>query len=98
MAARNQEHMEMASTVALEAMFTVMGRPNSKLRQCPVAIDTWLELTVAPHQTILGLALHTRRLSVTIIPEYKARLLNILTTTWHKGRDAFLSGSGTDSC
>ena len=55
MVARNKAKMEMALTATLEEFFTVMGKPNTILRQCLVAMDKWLELVVASRQAILGL-------------------------------------------
>ena len=95
MAARNKAQIEMALEATLEAIFTVMGKPNTTLRQCLVAMDKWLDLVVAPHQTILGLALNTRQLSVAILPDYRANVLHLIDTTW-RGRDVFLFGTGSD--
>ena len=81
LAARNKAQMEMALAATLEAIFTVMGQPNTTLRQCPVAMDKWLDLVVAPQQTMLGLALNTHRLSVAILPAY--RLMSCNCSTLH---------------
>jgi len=84
--------MEMALAATLEAIFTVMGQPNTTLRQCPVAMDKWLDLVVAPQQTMLGLVLNTRRLSVAILPAYRTDVLHLINTTWRDGRSAFYLG------
>ena len=39
MATRNRERMEMALDVALEAIFTVISKSHTKLRQYTVAMD-----------------------------------------------------------
>ena len=83
----------MALAATLEAIFTVMGHPNRRLRQCPVAMDKWQDLVIAPWQTMLELRLNTRRLSVAILPEYRAGVLALLdSTTWRPGRYRFHIG------
>ena len=93
LAARNKKKMEMALASTLEAIFTVMGHPNTRLRQCPVAMDKWQDLVVAPWQTMLGLRLNTCRLSVAILPDYRAGVLALLNSpTWRPGRCKFHVG------
>jgi hypothetical protein len=36
-----------------KAIFVVMGKPNAVVRQCPLAMDKWLELVIGPKHTIL---------------------------------------------
>ncbi len=42
--------------------FVVMGKPDVAFRQCPLAIDKWLEMVIGPKQTMLGLIIDTNRL------------------------------------
>ena len=37
-------HMERVLAALIELIFFVMGAPDNALRQCPLAMDTWLEL------------------------------------------------------
>ena len=76
--------MQMALAAIIEAIFTVMGEPDVKLRQCHLAMDKWANLIVAEHQLALGLILNTRKLSVAITPKYLSETLLILQTTWRK--------------
>ena len=46
--------MERALLACLEAIFVVMGRSEESLRQCPLALDKWEDLTVGHEVTILG--------------------------------------------
>ena len=92
MAAMNKAQMEMALAATLQAIFTVIGKPNTTLRQCPVAMDKWLDLVVAPQQTMLGLSLNTRPLSVAILPACRTDVLQLLNTTWRDGSRAFYLG------
>ena len=47
-AARNKEKTEMALATTLEAIFTVMDYPNTRLWQCPVDMDKWQDLVLSP--------------------------------------------------
>ena len=76
--------MKMALAAVIEAIFVVMGKPHTKLRQCPLAMDKWDNLIVAEHQLALDLILNTRKLTVAITQKYLAETLSILQTTWRK--------------
>jgi len=78
--------MKMVLAAIIEAIFTVMGEPNEKLRQCPLALDKWRKLVVTEHQLALGLILHTRRLSVAITKEFQTDTLDLICKHWHRGR------------
>ena len=49
-----------------EAIFVVMCKPNTLVRQCPLALDKWSKLIVGPVQTMLGLDINTYRLTIGI--------------------------------
>jgi hypothetical protein len=62
--------MKMVFAAMIEAFFVVMGEPNVAVRQCPLAMDKWLELVIGPNQTMLGLTFNTNRLIVVIPAKY----------------------------
>ena len=43
-------HMELVLAALIGAIFVIMGKPDTAVRQCPLAMDKWLELVVAPKQ------------------------------------------------
>jgi hypothetical protein len=47
------DHMKMVPAATIEAIFIVMGKPDVVARQCPLAIDKWLELVIGPKQAML---------------------------------------------
>ncbi len=55
MLALDIDHMKMVLAAMIEAIFFVMGEPNVGVRQCPLAMDKWLELVIGPKCTMLGL-------------------------------------------
>jgi hypothetical protein len=59
-------HMEMVLAALIEAIFVVMGKPDTALRQLPLAMDKWLELVVGPILIMLGLIIDTNKLTVAI--------------------------------
>jgi hypothetical protein len=83
MLALNADHMKMVLTATIKAIFIVMGKPDIVVRQCPLAMDKWLELVIGPKQTMLGLIINTNRLTVTIPPKYLQEVLKLLNSTWH---------------
>jgi hypothetical protein len=83
MLALNADHMKMVLAATIEAIFIVMGKPDIKVRQCPLAMDKWLELVIGPKQTMLGLIINTNRLTVTIPLKYLQEVLELLNSTWH---------------
>ncbi len=73
--------MVLAATI--EAIFIVMGKSDIAVRQCPLAMDKWLELVIGPSQTMMGLIIDTNRLTVAISPKYLQEVLELLNSTWH---------------
>ncbi len=70
MLALHADHMKMVLAATIEAIFIVMGEPDIAVRQCPLAMDKWLELVIGPKQTMLGLIIDPNRLTVPIPPKY----------------------------
>jgi hypothetical protein len=68
-------HMKMVLAATIEAIFVVMGEPDIAVRQCPLAMDKWIELVIGPKQTMLGLIINTNRLTVAILPNTSKRFL-----------------------
>jgi hypothetical protein len=85
MLALDIDHMEMVLAATIEAIFVVMGKPNVAVRQCPLAMEKWLELVIGPTQIMLGLIIDTNsnRLTVAIPAKYLQEVLDLLNSTWH---------------
>ncbi len=73
----------------IEAIFVVMGEPDTASRQCPLAMDKWEALEVGPVQTMLGLVIHTYQLTVSIPSNYVNEVLLLLNNAWHYGQSQF---------
>jgi hypothetical protein len=76
-------HMMQVLAALMEAIFVIMGKPDTTARQCPLAMDKWLELIIAPKQRMLGLIIDTNTLTVGIPPNYIKEVLNLINTTWY---------------
>jgi hypothetical protein len=74
--------MKMVLAATVEAIFFVMGKPDAAVRQCPLAMDKWLELVIGPKQTMLGLIIDTNRLTIAIPSKYLQEVLDLLNSTW----------------
>jgi hypothetical protein len=83
MLALDVDHMKMVLAAMIKAIFVVMGKPDVTVRQCPLAMDKWLELVIGPKQTMLGLIINTNRLTITIPAKYLQEVLDLLNSTWH---------------
>jgi hypothetical protein len=66
------DHMKMVLATMIKAIFVVISKPNVAVRQCPLAVDKWLELFIGPKQTMLGLIIDTNRLTIAICTKYLA--------------------------
>jgi hypothetical protein len=61
--------MEQVLAFLIEAIFMVMGAPDTSACQCSLAMDKWEKLQVAPIQTMLGLVIDTNRMTVSVPDE-----------------------------
>ena len=82
--------MKMDLAALIEAIFVVLGKPDTAIRQCPLALDRWVETVVGPVQTMLGLNLNTNKLIVAIPSSYVSSVCDLINTTWHKNRRTFI--------
>jgi hypothetical protein len=89
MLALDVDHMKMVLAATIESIFVVMGKRNVAVRQCPLAMDKWLELVIGPKQTMLGLIINTNRLTVPIPAKYHQEILDLLNSNWHSNQRCF---------
>jgi hypothetical protein len=84
-------HIMMKLAALIKAVFIVMGKLDTMVRQCPLAMDKWEELVVGPIQTMLGWVINIYQLTVSILSSYvnKVLLLLLLNNAWHCGRKQF---------
>ena len=82
--------MEMALAALIEAIFVVLGKADTAVRQCPLALDKWVEMVVGPIQTMLGLNLDTNKLMDAIPGSYVSDVHNLINTPWHKKCQTFI--------
>jgi hypothetical protein len=54
MLALDVDHMKMVLAATIKAIFIVMGKPDVAVRQCPLAMDKWLEVVIGPKQNHVG--------------------------------------------
>ena len=73
--------MMMALAALIEAIFVLMGEPDTNICQCPLAQDKWVEMVAGTVQTMLGLILDTNRLTVAIPRSYINDVCEIIGKT-----------------
>jgi hypothetical protein len=89
MLALNVDRMKMVLAATIKAIFMVMGKPDVAVRQCPLAMNKWIELVIGPKQTILRLIIDTSRLTAGIPVKYLQEVFNLLNSTWHPNQCHF---------
>jgi hypothetical protein len=62
----DRAHMETVLASAIEAIFVVMGKPDTAVSQCPLKMNKWFELVIGPMQNMLGLIINTNKLTISI--------------------------------
>jgi hypothetical protein len=82
--------MEQVLAALIEAIFVIMGAPDTSVHQCSLAIDKWEKLHVAPIQTMLGLVIDTNRMTVTVPNDYIQSVRLLINSTWHNHRQQFM--------
>ena len=88
----SRRQMELKLAALIKAILVIIGEPDTTVGQCPLAMDKWLELIVAPKQRLLGLMIDTNNLMVGIPQDYVAEVLDLFNTTWHPHRRRFTVG------
>jgi hypothetical protein len=66
----------------IEAIFAVLGEPDVAKRQCPLALDKWIGMSVGHRITLIGLVWDSRQLTIGMTREYLDQVLHILNTDW----------------
>jgi hypothetical protein len=89
MLALDVDHMKMVLAATIVAVFVIKGKPNVAVRQCPLAMDKWLELVIGPKQTMLGLIIVANRITIAIPAKYLQEVLDLLNSTWHLNQRCF---------
>jgi hypothetical protein len=89
MLALDVDHMKMVLSATIKAIFMVMGKLDVAVRQCPLAMDKWIELVIGPKQTMIGLIINTNRLTIAIPAKYLQEVLDLLNSTWHPNQRCF---------
>jgi hypothetical protein len=75
--------MEQVLAALIEAIFVVMGAPDTSVCQCSLAMDKWGKLQVAPIQTMLGPVIDTNRMTVSVPNDYIQSVCLFINSTWH---------------
>jgi hypothetical protein len=80
----DRAHMEMVLVAVIKVIFVMTGGGHTAVRQCPLAMDKWLELVIGPTHII-----DTNKLTISIPYKYLNKVLDLLNMTWHPNRHCF---------
>jgi hypothetical protein len=86
MLATSKACMEQVLAALIEAIFIVMGEPDTDVRQCPLAKDKWGELIICPKQVLLDIVIDTNRLTIVA---YIQGVYSLINSTWHVACQCF---------
>ena len=86
MLATSKENMKQVLAALIEAIFVVMGAPDTSICQCSLAMDKWGKLHIAPIQTMLGLLIDTNWMIISIPDDYVQGVHLLIKSTWHTHR------------
>ncbi len=75
--------MEQVLAAFIEAIFAVMGAPDTSVCHCSLAMDKWEKLHIAPIQTMLGLVIDTNRMTLSVPNNYIQSVCMLINSTWH---------------
>jgi hypothetical protein len=75
--------MEQVLAALIEAIFVVLGEPDTDVHQCPLAMDKWGQLIVGPRQVMLGLVINTNKMTVNIPLNYIQGVCSLIESTWY---------------
>ena len=89
MAAPGRKHMEQLLAAAIEAIFTVMGLPDTEVRQCSLAMDKWVGHVVGESQIMLGIDMNFSQLDVGVSDQYRKECIDLIDISWPKSRVMF---------
>ncbi len=83
-----RKNMKRLLAAIIEAIFTICGRPDTAVRQCPLSLKKWDELIVGPRQIVLGLVVDKNKMTVGITDDYLDQVRGLLNQ-WDKNRRMF---------
>jgi hypothetical protein len=83
-----KENMIRLLAAIIEAIFTVCGKPNMAVCQCPLSLEKWHELIVGPKHIVLGLVIDINKMTVRITDEYLDQV-RFLLSQWDRNQRFF---------
>ena len=91
-AAPGLERIKKALVACIEAIFVVLGKPDTHVRQCPLVMDKWTGMLISHKKIMLGLVWNTRKMTLCIPLDYLAEVSGIITDKWKCKKPFFFVG------
>lgn len=86
--ADTRDRIMRAMAASIEALYIILGFPDTEVRQDALSIDKFLEATCSPIKIQLGLKFDTRRMTLSLTDKYRDKMTKELTH-WHDRRRSF---------
>jgi len=91
-AAPGRKRIKKAHVACIDAIFFVLGKPDTHVRQCPLAMDKWIGMLISHKKIMLGLVWNTRKMILGIPLDYLAEVSGIITDKWKYKKPFFFVG------
>ena len=81
----DKARVEQTVAAGIEAIFMILGESDLARRQDPISWDKLLEMVIHYKNVALGQLVNTRDMTVETPPEFIAKVVKLLNTTWRGG-------------
>ena len=95
--AQIRENIKHAMAASIEALYIILGRPETDKRQDPLSLDKYYESICSYDRTQLGFQINTRKMTVGLTEKKRFFMLNELSH-WHTQRKSFTLMQGVILC
>jgi hypothetical protein len=87
---QTKENIKHAMTASIEALYTILGYPDTEVRQNALSLDKYHESTCSYERIQLGILVNTRRTSLSLTEQKRKTMIDELSN-WHKKTEKFNS-------
>lgn len=90
-----QRYMLTAMAASIEALFSLLGYPNERVRRSALSMDKFASALCSWRKEQLGILIDSRSMTISLPPAKIDKLINLLSNTWHPNRRTFTLREGT---
>ena len=95
--AQIEQNIKHAMAASIEALYTVLGYPETEKRQSPLSLDKYFDSVCSYERIQLGFQVNTRTMSIALTEKKRLSMLDELSH-WHKQQKSFTLLQGVILC